>query len=176
MLNESEITRETLQYAIAGGNPTLINIIKQSGHSFEKCLETSVKYHRYELTKWLNENYKCKPLSLATCIQYFNIDAFFYLLEHGHSLDEIVKDEKKTFEESSTFGNLTLFQYLYENGTKLGANNFQRSILLIASGDGHLPIVKYLLEQDENIKLVGGDAYSALDRACFQPSSYSIFG
>ena len=88
LLNKCEITEKTLKYSIAGGNQEIINILKEKGHSFEKCLETSVKYHRYELTNWLNENYKCKPVSLPTCILYYNIDAFLYFLEHGHSLDE----------------------------------------------------------------------------------------
>ena len=83
-------------------NSSSLNILKENGHSFEECLLTSVKYHRYELTYWLNENYKCKPVSLPTCIFYYNIDAFFYFLEHGHSIDETGEN-----------GNLFLFQYAF---------------------------------------------------------------
>ena len=89
LLNKCYITEKTLKYSIAGGNQEIINILKEKGHSFEECLETSVEYHRYELTKWLNENYKCKPVSLPKCIEYYNIDAFLYFLDHGHPLDEI---------------------------------------------------------------------------------------
>ena len=64
LLNKCEVTKETLKYSIAGGNQEIINILKEKGHSFEECLETSVEYHRYELTNWLNENYKCKPFPL----------------------------------------------------------------------------------------------------------------
>ena len=65
------------------------NILKENGHNeFEEYLFLSVYCHRYELTIWLNENYKCKPVSLPKCIKYYNIDAFLYFLEHGHSLDE----------------------------------------------------------------------------------------
>ena len=46
-----------------GGNKEIIAFLQQNGYSFEECLETSVKYHKYELTNWLNENYKCKPVS-----------------------------------------------------------------------------------------------------------------
>ena len=64
LLNQCKITKATLKYSIAGGNQEIIAILQQNGHSFEECLETSVKYHRYELTNWLNENYKCKPVFL----------------------------------------------------------------------------------------------------------------
>ena len=82
LLNQCEITKETLQCSIEGGNQEIVHILKENGHSFEDtCLETSVKYHRYELTKWLNENYKCKPVSLPKCIECYNFDAFLYFLE-----------------------------------------------------------------------------------------------
>ena len=44
LLNKCEITEFTLKYSIAGGNQEIINILKENGHSFEECLETSVKY------------------------------------------------------------------------------------------------------------------------------------
>ena len=86
LLHKCEVTEKTLQYSIAGGILEIIAYYQQKGHSFEKCLETSVNYHRNELTNWLNENYKCVPL--PECIRYYNIDAFLCFLEHGHSLDE----------------------------------------------------------------------------------------
>ena len=42
LLNKCEITKKTLKYSIAGGNQEIINILKENGHSFEECLETSV--------------------------------------------------------------------------------------------------------------------------------------
>ena len=81
LLNKCEITKETLKCSIAGGNQEIINILKEKGHKeFEECLETSVQYHRYELTTWLNEYLKCKPFPLPKCIKYYNIDAFLYFL------------------------------------------------------------------------------------------------
>ena len=62
-----------LHYSTAGGNQEIINVFKEKGHSFENCLGTSVYYHRYELTNWLNENYKCQPFPLPLCIEYNNL-------------------------------------------------------------------------------------------------------
>ena len=80
-----------------------------------KKLETSVEYHRYELTNWLNENYKCKPAPLPKCIEYYNIDAFLYFLEHGHSIEET--------HYASWIGHLPIVQYLLENGANIEAKD-----------------------------------------------------
>ena len=77
MLNKCEFTKQTLKYSIAGGNKEISNILKEKGHSFEKCLETSVKYHRYELTNLLDENYKCKPVPLPMSIFIITLMHFF---------------------------------------------------------------------------------------------------
>ena len=115
--------RKTLEYSIAGGNQEIINILKEKGHSFEKCLKISVKYHRYELTNWLLENYKCKPVSLPLCIKYYNIDAFLYFLEHEHSIDETDKYEWTSLHSAFMIGHLPIVQYLIEKGSDIEAKD-----------------------------------------------------
>ena len=87
-------------------------ILKEKGHSFKKCLETSVEYHRYELTYWLNENYKCKPVSLSTCIEYYSFDRFLNFFEHGHSIDETDKYEETCLHNALMRYPLPIVQYL----------------------------------------------------------------
>ena len=97
------------------------NILKEKGHSFEEYLETSVKYNRYELTIWLNENYKCKPVSLPKCIDYYNIDAFLYFLECGHSIEETDGFKRTCLHSASRIGSLLVVQYLIEKGANIEA-------------------------------------------------------
>ena len=56
------------EYAIAGGNPTIIEILSNLNNDFSNCLETAALYHRYDLFEWLckihddelmNSCYKC---------------------------------------------------------------------------------------------------------------------
>ena len=121
LLNKCEITEKTLKYSIPGGNQEIITILKEKGYSFEECLETSVKYHRYELTNWLNENYKCEPVSLPKCIRYYNIDAFFYFLEHGHYINEIDENGRTCLHATLILGSLPIIQYLVEKGANIEA-------------------------------------------------------
>ena len=121
LLNKCKITKETLKYSITGGNQEIINIIKEKNNKFEDSLETSVDYHRYELTNWLNENYKCKPVSLPKCIWYYNIHAFIYFLEHGHSLDETDENGFTCLHSAFMIGSLPIVQYLIEKGVNIEA-------------------------------------------------------
>ena len=121
LLNKCEITEKTLKYSIPGGNQEIITILKEKGYSFEECLETSVKYHRYELTNWLNENYKCRPVFLPKCIRYYNIDAFLYFLEHGHYINEIDENGRTCLHATLILGSLPIIQYLVEKGANIEA-------------------------------------------------------
>ena len=113
------------------------NILKENGHNeFEECLETSVKYHRYELTNWLNENYKCKLVSLPKCIWYYNIDAFLYFLEHGHSLDETDDRGRTCFHFACEKGHLSMFNILLKKEPILK----QKKIIKSSTKTFHLKI------------------------------------
>ena len=167
MLNKCEITEETLEYSIAGGNQEIINILKEKGYSFEECLETSVKYHRYELTKWLNENYKCEPFPLPLCIKYYNIDAFLYFLEHEHSIDETDKYEWTSLHSAFMIGHLPIVQYLIEKGSDIEAKDKnQKTHLHYASQNGHLPIVQYLIEKGSDIEAKDKNNETPLHTVC----------
>ena len=128
----------------------IIVILKGKGYSFEECLETSVKYHRYE-HKWLNENYKCEPFPLQICIEYYNIDAFIHFLENARSIDEIDNGGKTCLHSSSLISSLPIVQYLIEKGANIEAkdNNEKTHIHLACSNDS-LPIIKYLIEKGAN--------------------------
>ena len=153
MLNKYEITEFTLKSSIAGGNQEIINILKERQYSFEECLETSVKYHRYELINWLNENYKCKQFPLTRCIEYYNIDAFLYFLEHGYSLDETDEYGRTCLHYASFISSLPIVEYLIEKGANIEAKGYQQKAPLhVACEKGHLPIVQYLIEKGANIE------------------------
>ena len=151
--NNSKITEKTLRFAIAGGNKEIIDILKESGYTFEKYLETSIEYHRYEITHWLLENYKCDPVLLPSCIKYYNFDAFLYFLEHGHSLDETLRSSPNTCSNhASSIGDLQLVQYLIEiEPDGESKDKDKNTSLYYASENGHLPIVQYLIEKGADI-------------------------
>ena len=107
------------------------NILKENGHNeFEECLETSVQYHRYELTTWLNENYNCEPVSLPTCIKYCNIDT---LLDF---FDETDDRGRTCFHFACEKGHLSMFNILLKKEPILK----QKKIIKSSTKTFHLKI------------------------------------
>ena len=168
LLNKCGITEKTLYFSIAGGNQEIINILKEKSNKFEEYLLTSVLYHRYELTNWLNENYKCKPVPLPKCIKYYNIDAFLYFLEHGHSLDETEEYDGYTcLHSASEIGSLSIVQYLIEKGANIEATDgVKQTPLYVASLRGKTDIVKYLISKGANKNAKDIDGKTPYDNAC----------
>ena len=153
LMKNCTITQQTLEFSIAGGNQEIINTLKEKGHSFEKCLETSVVHHRYELTNWLLQNYECKPVSLPTCIEYYNFDALLYFLEYGHSIDETATRQKTCLHHAATLGHLPVVKYLIEKGANIEAKtSLQETPLHLACDKGQLKVVQYLIEKGANIE------------------------
>ena len=101
-------------------------ILKEKGHSFEECLETSVKYHIYELINWLNANYKCNPVSLPTFISL--------------SLNQQQRNQNKIKE---------LQQELTKKSKRITKKpeDFEPDIF-IAGKEGKLSSVQYLIEKE----------------------------
>ena len=166
LLNKCEITENTPKWSIAGGNQEIINILKEKGYSFEECLETSVKYHRYELTNWLIENYKCKPFPLPYCIEYYNIDSFLYFLEHGHSIDETNENGGTCLHSASIMGSFPILQYLIEKGANIEVISEAGTPLHIACFDGNLQTVQYLIEKGADIEAKDWEEKTPLHCAC----------
>ena len=152
LLNKCEINECTLYETIKGGNQDIVAILFQSGYSFKGCLETSVEYHRYELTNWIFENNECKPVSLPKCIQYYNFDAFLYFLKSGLSGDETFETRLKCcLLPAIEFGYFPLVVHLVEKGADLQEKNcFSKTPLEVACESNQLSIVKYLFDIDNH--------------------------
>ena len=58
MLSGEEINKDVCKLAIAGGNIEIVHLCEQKGLSFEKCLNFSIYFHRFELFEWINSHFE----------------------------------------------------------------------------------------------------------------------
>ena len=68
------------ELCICGGNLEIIHDIEQSGISFDNCFEYSIRFHHQMIKEWLLSNYKCEVFSLMKCFEYYDYEAFLFLL------------------------------------------------------------------------------------------------
>ena len=78
IMNNCIPTLETCKYAIAGGNFEIIHLLEQKALSYDNCREISIAYHRYELTEWIETNYKHSPFDSLSVLWYLNFKALIY--------------------------------------------------------------------------------------------------
>ena len=124
MLNGCEITDDTVDFSIKGGNESIIELIEQKGFEFNNKLHTAIKAHNNQIVEWLITNFTCELITLPYCISNWNIQCFFYLLSNGHNLNEIDSAGKNVFQRASENYNYILNQKLLRLNLRLHRQKF----------------------------------------------------
>ena len=79
-LNRCEITPDTIEYAVKGGNEPVIEFLSSHGCDFNNQAELAVISHHNKIAIWIMENYQNKEIDLPLCICYFNTDILLYFV------------------------------------------------------------------------------------------------
>ena len=168
LLNNCTIRLENLRWSIAGGNKELINILKEKNHPFEYYLITSVKYHRYDLMEWINQNYKCTPVLLPTCVQLYNFQAFNYFF-NGTYIDQEDWAKRTSLHFAVNMGWFSMIEYLLVKGANINAmNRYRWTPLHCAVKECSLPIVELLISKGANIEVRNNLNNQPIHIACDQ--------
>ena len=140
LLNGANV-KNTLKYAIAGGNLEIIHLCEQNNSLFKEVFETAIEFHRndifyYFYDKKIIENNDIKKLGIK-CIKYNNYEIFSYLEKEGMKInDEIIN-------QISENGNTFLINDFIQK------NQIPYNIIVYACISGNIEIVKILLEQKD---------------------------
>ena len=163
LVNSCEVTGKTLSNTIKGGNHEIIAVLSNQGFTFEKYLCSSIQYHRYEITKWLQENFKCEPVRLSERIRYFNFDGFYTPPRREINLWEFT-----CLHNAAIIGHLNIVKFLIANSAKIDAlTRRDKTPLHFACTEGHFPVVQYLVENGANINAKDSNGKTPPDYAVF---------
>ena len=132
-------------------------ILKEKGHSFEKYLETSVWFHRYELTNWLNENYKCEHVFIPKWKTEIHVKrehwpsaepiSVQYLIEKWANNEAKDEDQWTPLHFACEYGYLPIVHYLIEKRANIEAKDLQeKTPLHIAYEKQYTQIVEFLID------------------------------
>ena len=108
MLNGCKVTSTTLDFSIRGGNEKIIELLEQRGYSYNNRLHAAIKFHQNRIVEWLYTNFNCDQITLPYCISNWNLECFFYLLNHGHNINEVDSAGKNVFDRASDNDNYIL--------------------------------------------------------------------
>ena len=153
LLNNCKITQNTVKWSIAGGNKDILTLVSQMGFSFEKYFETSVKYHRYQLTRWLLETYQCDALPLPTCVKYFNLDILIFILTFNQNIIEFNEQNQTLIHTAAIVGNLVVITHFSVRGANIDAkDNNQLSPLIMLVNTAILTLLNFYLKKVQILK------------------------
>ena len=170
-LNGCNPTEMTCKNSVAGGNTEIIQLLKQNGLSFDyECLIESAIYHRYSITDWIiyhsGYNYRIHfDYNQAEKFNYTALVFTFYnkVSYYGSCYSHFIFS-------AAVSGNILLVKFLIGecrvDKNKKHPYSRNESSLHLACEYGHIPIVKYLVEeQNADINIEDNYGYTPTDYA-----------
>ena len=147
-INGCSIVPSTAENAIKGGNEEIIAMIVQAGVSFAFMQETSIQYHRQDITKWIIGNYETGSYSLDKIVAYYNTMALCYYIAKGDKPDRSLHRAVKSHSLGYT-------RILLANGADLefqNRNQLITTVLCVAASHDDSDIVKFLIENNASME------------------------
>ena len=167
IMNGSDMSKDIPSFAIFGGDFEIIRILEQKGISFNDKFYDSIRFHRYEISDWLLSNYSCEYVSLCSCINVYNYEAFLFLYLNGSDINEI-DSSGLPLSMACASNNISLVKYICEfcnPNTDIVLNG--KAPIHYACISNSLPIMTYLIEEQKvNKESLNGNKCTPLLIAC----------
>ena len=144
--NLERINNKVALAAIEGNNSEIIRIIEQNGYQFSDCLNTCIKFHRYDVLEWIQLS---KTHETVNYIDALNAFAFPLILT-------IPKEANLHASEIAQYGFSGFFE-LYPNTDEL--NKIFRTAIYY----NHYNVIKFFINNHNR-----ADIQSALDYSLFE--------
>ena len=164
-----EVTRNTVEAAIVGGNPEIIDWVRKKGLSFELAQEIAVENHRNEFLATLIKHYDLENVSsVKVALNAFNTQFFCFLLKNGFPLNKLDRFDTTPLMVAAANRHNHLVKYLLKHNDINAAKTTGETALMEAATAGCYEMVKYLLANGANKDMKDFEGETAADRAKIQ--------
>lgn len=153
MINQTEFTTETSEFAVMGGNQSIINFCLQKECSFKGLLPLAIEYHHNEVGKWILEKFGLETIDIIHCIRSYNTLAVAFLSTNKFYIKEKTVAHVRPLMVAAENNRLEYVEYLLACGAKLSSKDKEGvSALLRAAKCGYLDIIEFLVQKGANIE------------------------
>ncbi|EAX87150.1 hypothetical protein TVAG_078750 [Trichomonas vaginalis G3] len=160
-----EVTRNTVEAAIIGGNPEIIDWVRKKGLSFELAQEIAIENHRNEFLSTLLQHYDLENShSIKKAILSFNTQFFCFLLAKGYNLKPFDRFYTTPLMVAASMRHNHLVKYLLKHNDINAQTTTGITALMEAAGAGSYELVKFLLANGANKELKDFEGEVAADR------------
>ena len=151
ILNDHEITTDTVENAVRGGYQPIIDILKQKGLSFRGTFSVAVQYHRNKHGKWILDEYGMDPIDIPFCVKSYNTLAFAFLATNQSYVLEKSIENVTPLMLCAELGRLDFTKHLISLGAHISSKSKDGiTALLYATKNGYNAVVECLLENGAN--------------------------
>ena len=125
IINNIEITDNSINYSFNNGSKEIIGLLIQLGYSFDGYyLINAIARHNNNIAKWLFENYEPNADPLSCCVPFFNTEMLLYFLnEQKLDIDTVDVDHQTCLHWSVMENDLLVTKYLLLMGIDQDVKN-----------------------------------------------------
>lgn len=162
LLNGANLSQNIAKFAVGGGNNEIIRICEQKNCDFKDTVQVAIKYHHWEIFKWLisTERIEFDKINeyINCCIYFNNYKSLMTLMRNG-------VDPSLVLIESIRLNDLMLTKFLISLDDKIDLNikdTKGKGLLQIACLSNNSDIVKILLNNtniDINYRTLHNDGF-----------------
>lgn len=164
-----QVTRNTVEAAIIGGNNEIIELVRKKGLSFEFCQEIAVEHHRNEFLATLLKHYDLEnTITIKKAILSFNTQFLCYLLSIGYNLKPFDRFNTTPLMVAASARHNHLVKYLIKHNGINDKTTNGNTALMEAATSGCYEMIQFLLKNgaDKTSKDFEGEV--AADRTKIQ--------
>lgn len=140
--------RTLAQFAMAGGNKEIIDILKSRRVDFRGTMKFAARFHRNDLFEFIDDD----PIPiLHHCTASNNVDLILRCLDHGSNVNQPdLLNSNTPIEIAAQFNSLDALQiFLHHRLVNVNAKNKDNQTCLhIASGNDYVEFVRLLINND----------------------------
>ena len=114
LINGTKLSNDSISWAVKGGSEQIIEFLASQGYSLNDNLGYAVQYHHNSIAIWLYENFHDDFFSIPYCVQFFNSEFLFFLLEDKSYINRasLFEDIIETIDISQKIEDIISLQYL----------------------------------------------------------------
>ena len=165
MINDHQITKETTECAIKGGNEDILELMMNKEISFAGMLNIAIHFHRHDIAQWIISNFGFEQVHLTECISSFNTLGFVFFYINGADVNEQVNGYIPIIMAAES-GRIEICRFLIQHGANINAANLYGDIALTrAVNNMHLNVLSLLFDNGAEVEYRASNGKTLLHQA-----------
>lgn len=167
-----QVTSETCEMALRGGNLNIIEMCAKEGGVFDNGAElSSLCHHGEAFDIFMSGKYGEQKPTVCNSARSMNISVVFYLVNHGFDVNEKDSRSMTPLHFACKHSSLPIARILVEHGSQVNyLDSMKKTPLIYACSAGSVECVQFLIDNGADVNICDEMSKSALHYASLSNS------